>query len=68
MNEFKAILTYYHNKHLDVRKILFDEDQPIINYPAQIAVEDDKVRVRYFRSLDACSHYLRLYEEVLKTL
>ncbi len=61
---YQAILTYCHNNRLDVRKILFNEDMPIIAYPARVPVEDDKVRVRYFRSLVAYSHYLGLHEEV----
>ena len=60
---YQAILTYCHNNRLDVRKILFD-DNAIICYPTQVPIEDGKVRVRYFRSLDAYSHYLRLYKEV----
>ncbi len=50
---YKAILTYCHNNRLDVRKILFDEDEPIINYPTQEPVEEGKVRVKYFRSMAA---------------
>ena len=60
---YQAILTYCHQNRLDVRKILFD-DNAIICYPPQVPTEDGKVRVRYFRSLDAYSHYLRRHEEV----
>ena len=57
---YKAILTYCHNNRLDVRKILFDESEPIINYPVQAPIENGKVRVKYFRNLDAYSRYLGL--------
>ncbi len=60
---YQAILTYCHNNRLDVRKILFN-DNAIICYPTQVPIEDGKVRVRYFRTLDAYSHYIRLYEEI----
>ncbi len=60
---YKAILTYCHDNRLDVRKILFN-DNAIICYPTLVPVEDGKVRVRYFRTLDKYSHYLRLHEEV----
>ena len=53
---FKAILTYCHENRLDVRKVLFNEAEPIISFP--IPLEDGKVRVKYFRSLDIYSHYL----------
>ena len=55
---YKAILTYCHNNRLDVRKILFDEDEPIINFPKQPTIEVDKVQVRYFKSLEAYAVYL----------
>ena len=55
---YQAILTYFHEKRLDVRKVLFDEDEPIISYPAQTAIEDGKVRVKYFRTLAAYARYL----------
>ncbi len=57
---YKAILTYCHNNRLDVRKILFDVDEPIISYPAQTPIEVGKVRIKYFNSLVAYSHYLSL--------
>jgi len=53
---YKAILTYCHENRLDVRKILYSEDQPIISCPAPI--EDGKVRVKYFRTLEAYTRYL----------
>ena len=53
---YQAILTYCHNNRLDVRKVLFDEDNSIVLYPTP--VEDGKVQVRYFLSLKAYSHYL----------
>lgn len=59
---YKAILTYCHNNRLDVRKILFN-DNTIICHPSQVPVKDGKVRVRYFRSLDAYSDFLGLDEE-----
>ncbi len=56
---YKAILKYCHDNRLDVRKVLFDENA-IISYPPQVRVEDGKVRIRFFRTLDAYSHYLSL--------
>ncbi len=61
---YQAILNYCHENRLDVRKILFNEDMLIIAYPTSEPVEVGKVRIKYFRTLDAYSHYLRLYEEV----
>ncbi len=55
---YQAILTYCHNNRLDVRKILFDEDQPIINYPTQSPTEAGKVRIRYFKTLEVYAIYL----------
>ena len=55
---YKAILTYCHDNRLDVRKVLFDDVEPIVEYPAPIPVDNGKVRVRYFRTLDDYSHYL----------
>ena len=58
---YQAILTYCHNNRLDIRKLLFDEDKLVINYSKPVeAVADGKVRVRYFRNLDAYSRYLGL--------
>ena len=57
---YKAILSYCHKNRLDVRKILFNEDEPIINYPTHAPIEVTKVRIKYFRNLDAYSHYLGL--------
>lgn len=37
---YQAILTYCHQNRLDVRKLLHDEDEPIIAYPKSVAVED----------------------------
>jgi len=53
-----------HNNRLYVRKVLFYESEPIIDFPAQVLAEDCKVRVKYFRSLDAYSHYLRVHKKV----
>ena len=53
---YKAILTYCHDNRLDVRKVLFDKFEPAVSYPAPI--EDGKVRVRYFRTLEAYALYL----------
>ena len=55
---FQAILSYCHENRLDVRKILFDEDEPIISYPTQEPVAVGKVRVRYFLTLEAYARYL----------
>jgi len=56
---YKAILTYCHNNRLDVRKILFNDDEPIINYPSQAPIEVGKVQVRYFKTLEAYTNYLK---------
>jgi hypothetical protein len=53
---YKAILTYCHENRLDVRKILFDDAEPIVSYPAPVA--NGKMYVRYFRSLEKYSKYL----------
>ncbi len=55
---YKAILTYCHDNRLDVRKILFNKDQPVIDYPTQEPVAVGKVRVKYFRTLEAYKCYL----------
>ena len=55
---YQAILTYCHDNRLDVRKILFDKDQPVIDYPTQEPVAVAKVRVKYFRTLEAYAKYL----------
>ncbi|WP_415408262.1 hypothetical protein ACLHDG_06840 [Sulfurovum sp. CS9] len=55
---YQALITYCHNNRLDVRKILFDEDVPINNYLAPEPIEVDKVRVKYFRSLEVYALYL----------
>jgi len=55
---YQAILTYCHNNKLDVRKILYDEIQPIIDYPKQSTSEDGKVRVKYFRTLVSYEKWL----------
>ncbi len=57
---YKAILIYCHNNRLDVRKILLNESEPIINYPTETLIKNGKVRVKYFRTLDAYSRYLDL--------
>ncbi len=58
---YQAILTYCHNNRLDVRKILFDEDQPIVNYPRQEPIVVSKVQVRYFKTLKDYANYLKKY-------
>ena len=56
---YKAILIYCHNNRLNVHKILFDDNEPIINYPTPAPVEPGKVRVIYFRNLEAYGLYLK---------
>jgi len=58
---FKIILSYCHNNRLDVVKILFSESEPIINYPAQVPMETNKVKVKYFKTLEAYANYLKKY-------
>ena len=58
---YQAILTYCHDNRLDVRKILFNEDTPVIAHPTPIPLEAGKVQVRYFRTLTAYAHYLKKY-------
>ena len=58
---YKAILTYCHENRLDVCKILFDESEPIVNYPVQEPVVKGKVQVRYFNTLEAYENYLKKY-------
>ena len=53
---YKAIRTYCHENRLNVRKILYSEDEPIVSCPAPI--EDGKVRVKYFRPLEAYGEWL----------
>ena len=53
---YKAILTYCHENWLDVRKILYSEDETIVSCPTPIT--DGKVRVKYFRTLEAYARYL----------
>ena len=62
---YKAILTYCHNNRLDVRKILFDESEPIISYPIPLPVpiENGKVQVKYFRTLEVYATYLNQLKE-----
>jgi len=55
---YKAILTYCHDNRLDVRKILFNEDVPVIDYPAPAPIENGKVQVKYFRTLEAYAFYI----------
>lgn len=55
---YQAILTYCHNNRLDVRKILFNVDEPIIDYLTQVPVEGGKVRVKYFKTLENYALYL----------
>ena len=59
---YKAILTYCHKNRLDVRKVLFNEVEPIISHPvAQEAIELGKVRIRYFRTIEQYANYLKKY-------
>ncbi len=55
---YKVILTYCHDNCLNMRKVMFNESEPIVNYPALEPVEDGKVRVKYFRTLAAYARYL----------
>ncbi len=55
---YKAILSYCHENRLDVRKILFDESEPIINYPTPMPIETGKVQIKYFRTLEVYALYL----------
>jgi hypothetical protein len=58
---YQAILSYCHENRLNVRKILFDEADPIIDYPGPAPVEAGKVRVKYFRTLEVYASYLKKY-------
>lgn len=58
---YRAILTYCHDNRLDVRKVLFDEDEPIVNYPVPVLIETGKVQVKYFKTLEAYAMYLNKY-------
>lgn len=58
---YKAILTYCHDNRLDVRKVLFDEDKPIVSYP--IPIETGKVQVKYFNTLEEYAMYLNWLKE-----
>ena len=60
---YKAILSYCHENRLDVRKILFDKSEPIINYPTPVPIENGKVRVKYFRTLEMYALYLSRLKE-----
>lgn len=55
---YRAILTYCHDNRLDVRKVLFDEDEPIVNYPIPVPIETGKVQVKYFKTLEVYAIYL----------
>jgi len=48
---YKSILTYCYENNLDVKKILFDELELLFNYASK--VENNKIKVRYFKTLDA---------------
>ncbi len=58
---YQAILTYCHDNRLDVRKVLFDEYEPIISYPRQEPIVVGKVQVRYFKTLKDYANYLKKY-------
>ncbi len=62
---YQAILTYCHENRLDVRKVLFDEDEPIVGYPTFEPVEDGRVRVKYFRTLAAYARYLNCHNLIV---
>jgi len=62
---YQAILIYCHENRLDVRKVLFDEFEPIVSYPTHASVEVDKVQVRYFRTLEMYSLYLNQLKKSL---
>ncbi len=53
---YQAILCFCEAHHVDAGKVLNGVDEPIANYPAP--VEGGKVRVRYFRTLEAYGDYL----------
>ena len=55
---YKAILIYCHDNRLDIRKILFDDAGPIVSHLK--VVENGKVRVKYFRTLEAYRSYLEI--------
>ena len=56
---YQAILTYCHNNRLNVRKILFNEDQPIMIYSTQSPIEEGKVQVPIlYKTLEAYARYL----------
>ena len=54
---YKAILTYCHDNRLDVRKVLFNDLEPIVEYPIPLPVEDGKIQIRYFRTLEVYAKY-----------
>jgi len=58
---YKAILTYCHNNKLDVRKVLFNDTELILKHTTQVPVVDGRVRVKYFRTLEAYANYLKKY-------
>lgn len=60
---YRAILTYCHDNRLDVRKVLFNEDEPILNYPVPVLIETGKVQVKYFKTLEAYDIYLNQLKE-----
>lgn len=62
---YKAILIYCHDNRLDVRKVLFSEDKPIINYPIPVPIETGKVQIKYFKTLEAYAMYLKQLNESL---
>ncbi len=66
-----AVLPLQHksnNNRLDVRKILFNEDEHTINYPTHIPIVDGKARVKYFRTLEVYALYLGLTKQRNKTI
>ncbi len=60
---YQAILTYCHENRLDVRKVLFNDVESVVDYPAPMPVETGKVQVRYFRTLEVYILYLDRLKE-----
>jgi len=56
---YKSILTYCYENNLDVKKILFDELELILDSPN--TVENNKIKVRYFKTLDEYRLYIEKY-------
>ena len=60
---YRAIFTYCHDNRLDVQKVLFDEDEPIVSYPVPVPIETGKVQVKYFNTLEEYAMYLNWLKE-----